>query len=72
MIDFYFMLLDGKYLDDQFNQFLISFKTNPAQKIPKNKEAEEYDLAVAKIRKYFLSLFTEQCHFLFIELKNSK
>lgn len=42
------------------------------EKVNKEKEAEEYDLAVGKMRKYFLSLFTEQCQFLFIELKNCK
>ena len=33
IMDFYGLLIEARYLDQQFNWFLVSFKTNPLAKI---------------------------------------
>lgn len=67
MIDFYTQFLEGKYLDQQFNQFLIAFKTNPLAKISTEDSSKEHELAVSRMRKYFMNYYIRCFTFLFKE-----
>ena len=67
MIDFYTQFLEAKYLDQQFNQFLVAFKTNPLAKVSKEDSAKEHELAVGRMRKYFMNYYVRCFTFLFKE-----
>ncbi|CDW84627.1 ubiquitin hect domain family protein [Stylonychia lemnae] len=72
LVDFYIQLIEAKYLDWQFSQYLISFKTNPCAPIKSEDSYAENELAVAKMQKYYMSLYGETLYFLFSELNDNE
>ena len=77
LIDFFVQLFEGKYIDTQYSQFLISFKTNPAERLKSTgPDAASYniahDTANKNMRAYLINLYASAFRFIFEDLNHCK